>query len=174
MGWSRELKTFAMRPSSRTCSCLLALMSICNNELEGAGTRVSQRLFEEISCLLPWISGRNRAWKEELDARIGTCMSLVRAPLREENYEYDHSHKEIPSMHLCWLWRCLHLSLLSAEDLEPACLHGDSTYEDRKAARSAEVQALKQAQVSSMMPEDKRRKAIHSIRFELYWSLRRS
>jgi len=33
------------------------------------------------------------------------------------------------------------------KDLSPACLEGDSTYEDRKAARSAEITALKEAQV---------------------------
>jgi len=33
------------------------------------------------------------------------------------------------------------------KDLAPACLEGDSTYEDRKAARSAEISALKEAQV---------------------------
>lgn len=34
-----------------------------------------------------------------------------------------------------------------SKDLSPACLEGSSTYEDRKAARSAEIEALKQAQV---------------------------
>jgi len=33
------------------------------------------------------------------------------------------------------------------KDLEPACIDGDSTYDDRKAARDEEVQALKEAQV---------------------------
>lgn len=33
------------------------------------------------------------------------------------------------------------------EDLSPACLEGDSTYEDRKAARASEIEALKEAQV---------------------------
>lgn len=33
------------------------------------------------------------------------------------------------------------------KDLSPACIEGDSTYEDRKAARAAEVSALKEAQV---------------------------
>jgi len=33
------------------------------------------------------------------------------------------------------------------KDLGPACVQGDSTYEDRKAAREKEVQALKEAQV---------------------------
>jgi hypothetical protein len=33
------------------------------------------------------------------------------------------------------------------EDLIPACVAGDSTYEDRKAARSSEIQALQEAQV---------------------------
>merc|ERR1740121_1305589 len=33
------------------------------------------------------------------------------------------------------------------KDLAPACLEGDSTYEERKAARAAEVTALKEAQV---------------------------
>jgi len=32
-------------------------------------------------------------------------------------------------------------------DLSPACVEGDSTYEDRKASRSNEISALKQAQV---------------------------
>jgi len=32
------------------------------------------------------------------------------------------------------------------KDLSPACMDGDSTYEDRKAARTAEIDALKQAQ----------------------------
>merc|ERR1719443_1953436 len=32
-------------------------------------------------------------------------------------------------------------------DLEPACVTGDSTYEDRKAARAKEIEALRQAQV---------------------------
>lgn len=32
-------------------------------------------------------------------------------------------------------------------DLQPACVEGDSTYEDRKAARNAEITALKEAQV---------------------------
>jgi len=32
------------------------------------------------------------------------------------------------------------------KDLRPACVEGDSTYEDRKAARSTEIDALKQAQ----------------------------
>merc|ERR1719343_1488532 len=32
-------------------------------------------------------------------------------------------------------------------DLEPACVEGDSTYEDRKVARDDEIQALKEAQV---------------------------
>lgn len=33
-----------------------------------------------------------------------------------------------------------------AKDLEPACVEGDSTYEDRKAARAMEMDALRQAQ----------------------------
>mmetsp|Transcript_80860 Transcript_80860/g.187735 ORF Transcript_80860/g.187735 Transcript_80860/m.187735 type:complete len:711 (-) Transcript_80860:91-2223(-) len=33
------------------------------------------------------------------------------------------------------------------KDLNPACIEGDSTYEDRKAAREKEIQALKEAQV---------------------------
>jgi hypothetical protein len=33
------------------------------------------------------------------------------------------------------------------KDLEPACIEGDSTYEDRKDARSAEIEALKEAQI---------------------------
>jgi len=33
-------------------------------------------------------------------------------------------------------------------DLEPACVSGDSTYEDRKKARSGEIDALKKAQVT--------------------------
>merc|ERR1719401_1383911 len=33
------------------------------------------------------------------------------------------------------------------KDLEPACVEGDSTYEDRKAARAKEIEALRQAQV---------------------------
>merc|ERR1719473_1850384 len=32
------------------------------------------------------------------------------------------------------------------KDLEPACINGDSTYEDRKGARTAEIEALKEAQ----------------------------
>merc|ERR1719440_232102 len=32
------------------------------------------------------------------------------------------------------------------KDLEPACVLGDSTYEDRKAARAAEIEALREAQ----------------------------
>jgi len=32
------------------------------------------------------------------------------------------------------------------KDLEPACVSGDSTYEDRKAARTQEIEALRQAQ----------------------------
>merc|ERR1719172_344790 len=32
------------------------------------------------------------------------------------------------------------------KDLQPACVNGDSTYEDRKAARSKEIDALQQAQ----------------------------
>merc|ERR1719352_512762 len=32
------------------------------------------------------------------------------------------------------------------KDLRPACVEGDSTYEDRKAARAAEIGALKEAQ----------------------------
>merc|ERR1719263_2767219 len=33
------------------------------------------------------------------------------------------------------------------KDLEPACVTGDSTYEDRKAARAKEIEALRQARV---------------------------
>merc|ERR550525_469341 len=33
------------------------------------------------------------------------------------------------------------------KDLGPACIEGDSTYEDRKAARDAEIAALKEAQI---------------------------
>jgi len=33
------------------------------------------------------------------------------------------------------------------KDLQPACVHGDSTYEARKASRAAEIDALKEAQV---------------------------
>merc|ERR1719157_108748 len=32
------------------------------------------------------------------------------------------------------------------KDLRPACVEGDSTYEDRKASRATEIDALKQAQ----------------------------
>merc|ERR1719378_1541197 len=32
------------------------------------------------------------------------------------------------------------------KDLEPACVTGDSTYEDRKAARAKEIEALREAQ----------------------------
>merc|ERR1719456_1358143 len=32
-------------------------------------------------------------------------------------------------------------------DLKPACVDGDSTYEDRKAARAKEIEALRKAQV---------------------------
>jgi len=34
------------------------------------------------------------------------------------------------------------------EDLKPACVDGDSSYEDRKAARAKEIEALKKAQVT--------------------------
>ena len=34
----------------------------------------------------------------------------------------------------------------SAQDLQHACVDGDSTYEDRKAARTKEIEALKEAQ----------------------------
>jgi len=34
------------------------------------------------------------------------------------------------------------------EDLKPACVNGDSSYEDRKAARAKEIEALKKAQVT--------------------------
>merc|ERR1712203_508348 len=34
------------------------------------------------------------------------------------------------------------------KDLEPACVDGDSTYEDRKQARADEIKALKEAQVT--------------------------
>merc|ERR1719197_2107965 len=33
------------------------------------------------------------------------------------------------------------------KDLHPACIDGDSTYEDRKAARTKEIEALQKAQV---------------------------
>jgi hypothetical protein len=33
------------------------------------------------------------------------------------------------------------------KDLQPACVEGDSTYEDRKAARTEEIEALHQSQV---------------------------
>merc|ERR1719440_911807 len=33
------------------------------------------------------------------------------------------------------------------EDLKPACVDGDSSYDDRKAARTKEIEALKKAQV---------------------------
>merc|ERR1719181_2086341 len=33
------------------------------------------------------------------------------------------------------------------KDLQPACVDGDSSYDDRKAARSKEIKALKDAQV---------------------------
>lgn len=33
------------------------------------------------------------------------------------------------------------------KDLKPACVDGDSTYEDRKKARTEEIDALKKAQV---------------------------
>merc|ERR1719236_247799 len=39
------------------------------------------------------------------------------------------------------------------KDLQPACVNGDSTYEDRKAARSKEIDALKQAQDILENPE---------------------
>merc|ERR1719387_1416529 len=39
------------------------------------------------------------------------------------------------------------------KDLQPACVNGDSTYEDRKAARSKEIDALKQAQGILENPE---------------------
>merc|ERR1719375_1947677 len=32
------------------------------------------------------------------------------------------------------------------EDLKPACVNGDSSYDDRKAARAKEIEALKKAQ----------------------------
>merc|ERR1719166_178977 len=32
------------------------------------------------------------------------------------------------------------------KDLEPACVEGDSTYEDRKKARTKEIEALKKAE----------------------------
>merc|ERR1719488_267857 len=34
------------------------------------------------------------------------------------------------------------------EDLKPACVDGDSSYTDRKAARTKEIEALKKAQVT--------------------------
>merc|ERR1719378_1829813 len=34
------------------------------------------------------------------------------------------------------------------KDLEPACVSGDSTYDDRKKARAGEITALKKAQVT--------------------------
>merc|ERR1719230_189780 len=39
------------------------------------------------------------------------------------------------------------------KDLQPACVNGDSTYEDRKAARSKEIDALKEAQDILENPE---------------------
>jgi len=41
------------------------------------------------------------------------------------------------------------------KDLSPACLEGDSTYEDRKSARVAEIEALKEAQVILADANDK-------------------
>jgi len=48
--------------------------------------------------------------------------------------DQDHNNKELDATNKYW------------ENLQPACVHGDSSYEDRKSARTQEIDALKQAQ----------------------------
>merc|ERR1712151_257029 len=49
------------------------------------------------------------------------------------------------------------------KDLKPACVDGDSTYEDRKKARTEEIDALKKAQV--ILADYKKRRKMAPLSF---------
>jgi chromosome segregation ATPase len=67
---------------------------------------------------------------EMKEARKETLTTKLMGKTKDQ----DHNNKELDATNKYW------------ENLQPACVHGDSTYTDRKAARTQEIEALKQAQ----------------------------
>jgi chromosome segregation ATPase len=67
---------------------------------------------------------------EMKEARKETMSTKLMGKTRDQ----DHNDKELEATNKYW------------ENLQPACVHGDSSYTDRKAARTQEIEALKQAQ----------------------------
>merc|ERR1719440_261673 len=67
---------------------------------------------------------------EMKEARKETLSTKLAGKTKDQ----DHNNKELDATNKYW------------ENLQPACVHGDSTYTDRKAARTQEIEALKQAQ----------------------------
>jgi hypothetical protein len=73
--------------------------------------------------------------EKEKDSEMKTSrMERMKEKLVGKNADFKHNQKELDATNQYW------------KDLQHACVDGDSTYEDRKAARTQEIQALRDAQ----------------------------
>merc|ERR1719463_426472 len=81
-----------------------------------------------------------------------TEMTVTKAEKEKEAEMKTHEKKRLVDKLIGFNTQLKHVSAeLEAveqylKDLEPACVSGDSTYEDRKKARSDEIDALRKAQ----------------------------
>jgi len=73
--------------------------------------------------------------EKEKDSEMKTSrMERMKEKLVGKNADFKHNQKELDATNQYW------------KDLQHACVDGDSTYEDRKAARTQDIQALRDAQ----------------------------
>jgi len=76
----------------------------------------------------------DKAAKEKDTEMKTTRKETQTTKLMGKTKDQDHNNKELDATNKYW------------ENLQPACVHGDSSYDERKAARTQEIDALKQAQ----------------------------
>jgi len=75
-----------------------------------------------------------KAGKESDSNQKTARMERMKEKLVGKQDDFKHNQKELDATNQYWA------------DLQHACVDGDSTYEDRKAARTQEIEALKEAQ----------------------------
>jgi chromosome segregation ATPase len=83
-----------------------------------------------------WMTGskEDRAAKSKDNEMKSSRKSTLETKLEGKETDYAHNTKELETAEKY------------LEDLQPACVEGDSSYEDRKAARTQEIEALKSAE----------------------------
>jgi hypothetical protein len=83
-----------------------------------------------------WLTGAkiDKAEKEKDSQLKTTRKERLKEKLVGKTTDFSHNQKELDATNKYW------------GDLQHACVDGDSSYEDRKAARTQEIEALKEAQ----------------------------